>query len=505
MGFWVAVALMAFGVYYALRHFSDGSGLPILTVLGTVAAWYVGDALYNDYAEYHATLFARDTLQRAWWEVAWFLVVFLMVSPAMHRWANLRLLCRSSGVFRMFKDGVAQSLFQRQLNLLLFGCALIWLVLVLVATTRVKGQILYFVFPFLGENPYPWGRSGRLGTGFDALWTMADYFQMLVAAIFGVVTALATDRRTRSLAFVCCLLSWPYFILDRTRNRMLAVVIPAVLSWVFLRLRGGLFKRTMVLAVCFLVINSWMSFVIANRTEMTILEALHEKGLHLKKEEGVHHEGLNMFEELCWINTFMEQGSYCPNWGSRYFAELVNFIPRTLWSGKPLIGIDYAIARGQGLESGQAGIGASISTGLIGQGVVNFGCVLGPAAAALLMGLWVTVLARLDLQIHELGRLPLYFMGLILTFNLGRDITLITLYPFVFGYFTVRWLDRWHRSTVLLTQDQMRKGATIGVRQHLVPFRRGRKRPQNVQAATLKPSTREAALPHKFGTNSDNL
>jgi hypothetical protein len=28
----------------------------------------------------------------------------------------------------------------------------------------------------------------------------------------------------------------------------------------------------------------------------------------------------------------------------------------------------------------------------------------------------------------------LFFIGCVLTFNLGRDITLITLYPFVFGY-----------------------------------------------------------------------
>jgi hypothetical protein len=28
----------------------------------------------------------------------------------------------------------------------------------------------------------------------------------------------------------------------------------------------------------------------------------------------------------------------------------------------------------------------------------------------------------------------LFFIGVVLTFNLGRDITLITLYPFLFGH-----------------------------------------------------------------------
>jgi hypothetical protein len=35
---------------------------------------------------------------------------------------------------------------------------------------------------------------------------------------------------------------------------------------------------------------------------------------------------------------------------------------------------------------------------------------------------------------QKTGRMLLFFIGCVLNFNLGRDITLITLYPFVFGY-----------------------------------------------------------------------
>ena len=112
-------------------------------------------------------------------------------------------------------------------------------------------------------------------------------------------------------------------------------------------------------------------------------------------------------------------------------------IPRGLWKVKPLIAIDYAVARGQGWDAqteAQAGVGATISTGMIGQGVVNFGPFFGVLAAALLMAIWVAILARQDLKGEKTGRMLLFFIGVVLTFNLGRDITLITLYPFVFGY-----------------------------------------------------------------------
>ncbi len=81
------------------------------------------------------------------------------------------------------------------------------------------------------------------------------------------------------------------------------------------------------------------------------------------------HAGLNMLEELAGINSFIDKGTYMVNFGQRYFAELVNPIPRGLWQDKPLIGINYAIARGQGWDAQsqlQAGVGATISTGMIG-------------------------------------------------------------------------------------------------------------------------------------------
>ena len=441
--FWVVIGLLGLGAVLASGRIRQGVGLPMLAVLATVAFWYVGDALYNEYAENYTHKFAPQTLKNAWWQVALFVVVFVATAPVVNRILNARYLHLRSRVSQMLNAGIADALFQMRLERLLNACVLIWVLLTIVAVIRLRSEVVYYFFPFLGHLADPWGR-GRVGGGIDAVLSLAGYLQMFVAGSFGVVAALATEPRVRRLALLGCLLTWPYYIFNRARNVMLAALVPAVLAWTFLRLRGGIMIRVVVLTACFLLINAWFGFVIANRSSLSIAAAVKQEGFNVEAAEEVHHEGLNMFEELCWINTFMEQGTYTPNRGRRYFAELVNPIPRSLWPGKPMIGIDYAIARGQaGGSEEQAGVYATISTGMIGQGVVNFGRVFGPAFAALLMSVWVAVLTRCDLRGERIGRIPLYALGLILTFNLGRDITFITLYTFIFGAVVVWAVERY--------------------------------------------------------------
>jgi hypothetical protein len=384
--------------------------------------------------------------------VAWFLIVFLLLVPLVHQWINRSYLQCRSGVLLMFNHGIDQPAIQRQLNALFLICVSVWVVLFLIALMVLKGEIIHYLFPFWGYKASPWGH-GRVGAGFDFLAIVAVYLNLLVATMFGVMAALATNPGVRRQAILLCVLTWPYFIFDRTRNSMLAMVIPAVLCWVLLRVRGGIWKKALILLAFFLLVNTWMKFVIANRTDMSITAAIEQKGLNLADQKNVHNEGLNMFEELCWVSTFIDNGQYHVNWGEGYFAEVVNPIPRAIWPSKPLIGLDYAKARGhaQGDDT-QGGVNTTVSTGLIGQGVLNFGRILGPMAAAFLMSLWVAVLARLDLNVQALGRLPLYSLGLILTFNMGRDITLIVLYPFVFGAMIIWWLDHNHPTQVARTE-----------------------------------------------------
>jgi hypothetical protein len=61
-----------------------------------------------------------------------------------------------------------------------------------------------------------------------------------------------------------------------------------------------------------------------------------------------------------------------------------------------------------------------------------------------LMSIWVSILARQDLMGSAPARLMLYAVGMILTFNMGRDITLLVLYPYVFGWLLIVFLE-WNK------------------------------------------------------------
>lgn len=444
--FWVSILLLLGGGAWAATRIRTGIGLPVLAVLGTVGAWYVGDVLYNDYPNYHAQIFTPKVLENAWWQVAWFVTVFLILAPVVHHWLNGKLSQHSSQIYRMVQTGAGDPRFQSNLNLFFRGTLLVWLVLVTIAWIRLGGDIFYYFFPYFGNSIVdPWNR-GRIGQGFDALISIMEHLQLFLAAMFGVVAALARNPAVRSLALICVCLTWPNYIFARARNTLLAAVIPAILAWVFIRLRSGWKLKLLILGVSFMILNAWLAFIIAHRSDSSIVAAARNSDIKQEGKQQARHEGLNMFEELCWINTLIASGDYHPNWGQRYFSELVNPIPRTLWPGKPMIGIDYALARGQGYENadaGDAGVGATLSTGMIGQGVVNFGHVLGPAFAAFLMSLWIAIMSRLDLQGQRPGRLPLFALGLIMTFNLGRDITFLTLYTFVFGAMVIWFAERY--------------------------------------------------------------
>ena len=448
-GFYIASMLLVGGLFYAWKSRITGVGIPMGAVLGTVALWYFYDAFYNDYQLYILRI-GGEYLEAAWSQVALFLGSFLIFVPLVHRVFNKKILRnRSEFWVLMQRGGVDNPEFQRRLDIatqLILG---VWMVLMLIGLIRTDFDFLGLFAPYLSGKANPWAR-GRLGSGFDALISFASYLQIMLAAAFGIVAGVAKNPRTRMIGILVTFLTLPYYLFDRTRNTMLATLLPGLLAWIFIRLRFNIFFKLFFLFACFLFLEGWLKFVIQTRTTGSISQTFSQIGIGgvadmVESSEG-KHEGLNMLMELAWANSFIDRGTYIVSNGGRYFAELVNPIPRAIWPDKPMIGIDYALARGQAFgDASGAGVGATISTGMIGQGVVNFGTFFGVLAAALLMAFWVAILARQDLMGAKMGRMLLFFIGCVLTFNLGRDITLITLYPFLFGYLMIAYWTRTHR------------------------------------------------------------
>lgn len=429
--FYIACLVIAIGMASGWAARRQGWGLPVIAVLATISVWYVGDVFYNDYSEYY-NHFGPEYLEQAWWQVLLFATAFILLAPLLNSAFNSGVQGRGSMMVRFYESRTLEHPeMQRRITHAASGLFVAWAILMVVALIRTRFDFIGLFAPYLGHRADPWGR-GRIGGGIDAVLSLANYVQVFLTAGAGIVAAVARNRSTRSIALAICAVALPYYIFDRTRNTMLATVLPGLLSWVFLRLSGGIVVKVAVLAAAFLGVNAWFTFVMANRTDVSVAAAAaHEEA---RSEFKGRHDGLNMFEELGWINYLMGTGAYKPNMGGRYFAELVNPIPRVIWKEKPEIGIDYALARGQGGASAElAGVFATISTGMIGQGVVNFGVFFGPIAAAALMAGWSALLARQDLLGRDPARLLLYAMGMTLTFNIGRDITFLVLYPFLFG------------------------------------------------------------------------
>lgn len=438
--FYIACLSVIIGIVYCFRYRYDAWGGPAIVVLLTATFWYIGDALYNDYDSYLDI--GEVSLNEAWWQFILFAVVFVLLVKPLHHFLNKNIRVQSSMIMLYLeRDVIRHSTLQHKLELIFRGVAFAWVILMLIGVILTKGNFTGLFFPYLSHKVDPWARA-QIGGGISAFLSLAGYLQIFLTSALGVLAALIINPRVRFWAVLLCILAMPYFIFDRTRNTMLSTLLPGVLSFVFIYLRWNLLYKIALLGGVLLSFNAWFLFVLEVRSENQSISAavigeteddpeIYSFGEEQESES--KHHGLNMFEELAFINAYLRTGAYQPNWGQRYFAELVNPIPRALWKDKPLIGLDYAEARGQKQIDETGTMTATISTGMIGQGVVNFGKFFGPISSALLMALWAALIARQDLLSTHPAHMLLYGVGMILTFNLGRDITLLVMYPFLFG------------------------------------------------------------------------
>jgi len=406
----------------------DSFGITV-GVYVTVFAWYFVDPFINP--EQYDYL-PSSSLGQSYGQVLLFLIGFRVFAPGAIRWIVRR---RSSGIFdtRLTPEQI------------LIAAGALWLLLFVIGIARMGGDVMGAVFPLDGRGGATmWGRGAVESSASGFLISFAGYLFNAVTAFLGVLVFFQRSIAWRLLAGAMFAITLPYFFFAGARSHFLAAALPFILTYLFYG-RHLLILKLAILAIAFFCLKEGFKFVTEFRGGGFREVLASENPYELLGEDSTQF-GLNMIQELCFVNTYLETGAGSPAYGTRYLNELLNFIPRMIWPSKPLLGIDYAKWRGFEIDDsqdGELGVNTTVASGMIGGGVLNFGQIFGPAAAGILMALWTGLLVRWWEQRKALLRLVLFMLGVGLTFNLGRDISMLVLWPVIFAYFFVRLAETW--------------------------------------------------------------
>ena len=433
--YWIAVLSWAVSICYGAFNLEKPWGIPYITVLLTIAAWYLLEPLYlpeNFNGDYNARV--NDM---AFIDILLFFIFFSIATPIL-----VRALCKNVNV-------LSNSKVELSAEDILVGAAVLWGVLLVFGVILMNGDLFGALFPIKSRNgSHIFARAAGADAGAGGfMLSTASYVYDLLLASFGILLVLVRKRAYRSLAIALILLTWPYAFLLGSRSVTLTVTMPGIMCFLLFSKQSKL-SKIFIGTVFFIFLDLAFKAIILYRN-------IGFENINWGDVEAAQHNGLGMCSELIYTISFVDEGIIKIDFGLQYILELANVIPRAIWADKPLIGIDYAIARGfssvgTGINS-DTGVTATVSTGMLGQAVLSFGAIFGPVFAATLMGLWVAMLARFREQGTALRRL-LFLVGLGVTFNLGRDITLLVLWPFVFCYIGVRFLER--RSSPGITSSE---------------------------------------------------
>src|SRR6266496_449486 len=422
-----AAALLVLTAESCVKLLNGDSFSITLAVYVTVFGWYFVDPFLNPEQYSYIPSFL---ISQSYGQVLLFLIGFRFFMPVAQRWIVRR---RSTDVFHVQR-------FTPEQVLIVTGA--IWLVLLLIGIARMDGDVVGALFPIDSRaGATMWGRSAVATSATGFLIATAGYMFNAVTAFLGVLVFFQRTAFWRCLAGAMFVISLPYFLFEGARSHFLAAILPFIVTYLFYG-RHPLLVKVAVLAIAFFCLDNGFKLVTAFRGTgfRDLLAAEHPYEL---VDEDLRQSGLNMIQELCFANAYLESGAASPSYGGRYLNEVLNAIPRAVWPSKPFIGIDYAKWRGLEDPNSELGVVATVSTGMIGGGVLNFGQILGPVAAGILMAFWTGLLIRWWEQRKSLLRLALFMLGAGLTFNLGRDITLLVLWPIIFAYFFVRLIEIW--------------------------------------------------------------
>src|SRR5256714_2387924 len=445
-----AAALVLLTVESCIKLLNRNSFSITLAVYVTVFAWYFVDPFLNpeqyDYIP-------PALISRSYGQVLIFLIAFRIFMPVAVRWIVRRATALSST--RQFAP-----------EQMLIAAGALWFLLLVIGIVRMGGDVVGALFPVDSRaGATMWGRGAVESSATGFLIASAGYMFNAITAFLGVLIFFQRTTFWRFVAGAMFVVSLPYFLLEGARSHFLAAVLPFIITYLLYG-RHPLLVKVAVLGVAFVCLDQGFKLVTAFRGTgfRDLLAAEHPYEM---VDEDLRQSGLNMIQELCFANAYLGSGAASPSYGGRYLNELLNVIPRVIWPSNPLVGIDYAKWRGLEDPQSELGVSATISTRMIGGGNLNFGPFFGPVAAGIIMALWTGLLIRWWQQRNSLLRLMLFMLGAGLTFNLGRDITLLVLWPVVFSYCFVRLVEIWtakHSRAVPQLTTQARTFASANFR-----------------------------------------
>jgi hypothetical protein len=415
--YYLAAGLLLLFSVEAVNKMYWSWAIPALMIYLTTGMWYFTEVFYTPE---RLVIFNNSILEQGYYQICIFLIVFRCLLPSVTR-----------SIGKYSSQVTAANWFTLYPHRLLQILMVFWILLLIYGVSRVNWNISQALFPQGGRwAPQMWSRGG-VGGQTDFIVSAAGYTYALICAMFGVIIFFQRRPQYKTINVLLIIISWPAFYLSGTRNAFLAVAMPAYMTYI-LTSRQKWWLKAAISVGLFMAVNYLMLIVISLRN--TDINAYFQGDATVSSD--TKHLGLNMAEELFYINKFYEAGKLNLQYGSEYLAEALNIIPRFLWPTKPLLGHEYNLLRNPG-----SGIQATIAAGFIGRGIMNFGPWFGPVAPAILMSVWAAFLARLWNQRASVLRLGLFLVGLGLTPNLGRDITLLVLWPMIFGYVIVRYLE----------------------------------------------------------------
>jgi oligosaccharide repeat unit polymerase len=159
----------------------------------------------------------------------------------------------------------------------------------------------------------------------------------------------------------------------------------------------------------------------------------------------VDYVGVEMFRELLFV--VRAESDHMPlQYGTTYFTQIVNPIPRALWPGKPVADAGLIMARAYGAVDSKGEPFMTISPGFLGEAYLNFGflgILIVPALAGFIVRSWDRLL---PLAATSLPALLVYAAGLPTIMASSRSFNFSNYYGLISLFFLLCLCGRVMRS-----------------------------------------------------------